>query len=73
MCRTASSATSRSSATVSHVGALIETSRVPFSPAAQKALARAPELLETLITGGDDYEIVAAVPRSERRRLRGGG
>lgn len=51
-------------AKVSHAGAAIETSRVPFSPAAQKALARAPELLEGLITAGDDYEIVAAVPET---------
>ena len=51
-------------AQVSHVGALIETARVPFSSAAQKALKRNPELLATLITAGDDYEIVAAVPEA---------
>lgn len=51
-------------ATVSHAGAVIETARVPFSPAAQKALHRAPELLEAMIAGGDDYEIVAAVPET---------
>jgi thiamine-monophosphate kinase len=47
--------------TVSHVGALIETSCVPFSPAARKVLTRAPELLKTMITAGDDYEVVAAI------------
>jgi thiamine-monophosphate kinase len=46
---------------VSHVGALVETSRVPFSAAAQKALDREPELLKTLITAGDDYEVVLAI------------
>jgi thiamine-monophosphate kinase len=46
---------------VSHVGATIETARVPFSPAAKKALDREPELLPTLITAGDDYGVVAAV------------
>jgi thiamine-monophosphate kinase len=51
-------------ATVSHAGAVIETERVPFSQAAQKALQRAPELLEAMIAGGDDYEILAAVPES---------
>lgn len=51
-------------AQVSHVGALIEAARVPFSSAAQKALAREPQLLESLITAGDDYEIVAAVPET---------
>jgi thiamine-monophosphate kinase len=51
-------------AQVSHVGAVIEVSRVPFSPAARQALQHEPELLETLLTAGDDYEIVAAVPES---------
>jgi thiamine-monophosphate kinase len=49
-------------ATVSHVAAVIEASRVPFSQAARKALEREPRLLEALITSGDDYEILAAVP-----------
>ncbi len=49
---------------VSHVGATIETVRVPFSSAAQKALQREPKLLKTLLGAGDDYEIVAAVPEA---------
>jgi len=49
-------------ARVSHVGAVIEAERVPFSPAAAKALQREPQLLAMLLTAGDDYEIVAAVP-----------
>ena len=49
-------------AQVSHVGAVIEADKVPLSPAARKALAREPKLLATLLTAGDDYEIVAAVP-----------
>ena len=60
-------------AQVSAVGASIETARVPFSSAARKALKREPELLATLLTGGDDYEIVAAVRRGERRGFRGRG
>ena len=51
-------------AQVSHVGASIETGRVPFSSAARKALEREPKLLATLLTAGDDYEIVAAVPEA---------
>jgi len=51
-------------AQVSHVGASIETARVPFSSAARKALEREPKLLATLLTAGDDYEIVAAVPEA---------
>ena len=49
---------------VSGVGARIDTRRVPFSPPAAKVLEREPSLLASLITGGDDYEIVAAVPEA---------
>jgi thiamine-monophosphate kinase len=41
----------------SSVAADIEVSRVPLSDAARAAVAAAPALLETLLTGGDDYEI----------------
>jgi thiamine-monophosphate kinase len=47
---------------VSHVGGLIEAARVPFSESARKALDCDPELLAALIAGGDDYEILAAIP-----------
>lgn len=47
---------------VSHVGATLKTGNVPFSPAAKRALASEPGLLPSLITAGDDYELVAAVP-----------
>ena len=51
-------------AQVSHVGAVIEAAKVPLSPAARKALKREPALLDSLLTAGDDYEIVAAVPEA---------
>lgn len=35
---------------------------IPLSPAAAAAIALAPALFETALTGGDDYEILAAVP-----------
>ncbi len=35
---------------------------VPLSEAGRAALAREPELVETLLCGGDDYEILCAVP-----------
>jgi thiamine-monophosphate kinase len=38
---------------------------VPLSPAADAALAQNPALIETILTGGDDYEILAAVPPSK--------
>ena len=37
---------------------------MPFSAAAERALQREPHLLATLLTAGDDYEIVAAVPET---------
>ncbi len=46
----------------SHVGGTIEAARVPLSDAAISALAQEPDLLETILTGGDDYEVLAVVP-----------
>lgn len=43
---------------VSGVAAEIEVASVQLSPAARKALAAEPALIETILTGGDDYEIV---------------
>lgn len=47
---------------VSGVSARIEAARLPLSPAAVKALAAEPDLIEAIATGGDDYEILAIVP-----------
>jgi thiamine-monophosphate kinase len=46
---------------VSSVAADIDIARVPLSAAARAAIAAAPALLETALTGGDDYEIVLTV------------
>lgn len=43
-------------------GAQCEIGRVPLSPAAQSAIIAEPSLMETVLTGGDDYEILCAVP-----------
>jgi thiamine-monophosphate kinase len=51
-------------ARVSRVGAVIEVPKVPLSPAARKVVAREPGMLASLLTAGDDYEIVAAVPET---------
>jgi thiamine-monophosphate kinase len=48
-------------AAASGVSARIEATHLPLSPAAQKMVAAEPALLETVLTGGDDYEILAAV------------
>ncbi len=49
----------------SGVGAEIDVRKVPLSDAAKAALVAEPALLETLMTGGDDYEILCAVPPDE--------
>ncbi len=42
--------------------AVVEALAVPLSAAARAALAREPGLFERVVTGGDDYEILCAVP-----------
>jgi thiamine-monophosphate kinase len=46
---------------VSGVGADIAVADVPLSPAARQVLAIEPALIETVLTGGDDFEIIATV------------
>ena len=46
----------------SGIGGRLRAGDVPFSEPARKVLAREPEGLAQLITGGDDYEVLAAVP-----------
>ncbi len=41
--------------------AQIAVADLPLSAAAREALAQEPDLIETLLSGGDDYEILAAV------------
>jgi thiamine-monophosphate kinase len=47
---------------VSGVGAAVAVERVPLSAAACQALAADPHAIETILTGGDDFEVVATVP-----------
>ena len=61
----------------SRLDAAIDVARVPLSRAARTALAAEPALIETILTGGDDYEVLASVPARKRRgaaqgRARGG-
>ena len=50
---------------VSGVATEIEVERLPLSSAARAALAEEPALIETIVTGGDDYEVLACVPVDE--------
>jgi thiamine-monophosphate kinase len=47
----------------SGVAAEIEVARVPLSDAARRAIEADPSLIEAILTGGDDYEIVLTIPR----------
>lgn len=46
----------------SGVSAVVEAGAVPLSPAAQGAVAADQSLLATVLTGGDDYELLFAAP-----------
>jgi thiamine-monophosphate kinase len=46
---------------ISGVAAEIEVARVPLSPAARRAVAADPGSIETVLTGGDDYEILCTI------------
>ena len=54
----------------SGVAARIECARVPVSAAARAALAKDPTLIETIVSGGDDYEVLATVAPHQVEPLR---
>jgi thiamine-monophosphate kinase len=53
----------------SAVNAEIDVTRVPLSDAARAALAKEPALMEAIIAGGDDYEVLACVPAGKVEAL----
>jgi len=55
---------------VSKVAAAIEVARVPLSDAAQAAVAQDASLIEPVLTGGDDFEILCTVPPANIDRFR---
>ncbi len=54
----------------SKVAAEIEVARMPLSEAAKAVLAAEPAMLETALTGGDDFEIVCTVPAAKAASFR---
>ncbi len=50
-------------------GAVIDEASIPLSPAARTALAHRPGLIETIVTGGDDYELLIVAPPTLSRAL----
>jgi thiamine-monophosphate kinase len=47
---------------VSGVSATVELAKVPLSAAARAVIAAGAATIETLIAGGDDYEVLCTVP-----------
>ena len=54
----------------SGVGGDIDVARVPLSAAARAALDRDASVIEPILTGGDDYEILATVPAEQLAAFR---
>lgn len=57
-------------ARVSGVAARVEAAQVPLSDAGRAVLAAEPGLIETALSGGDDYEIVCTVPPGQVEAFR---
>ena len=55
--------------TASGVGAVVTASAVPLSLPAARQVTNNQELLTSLVTGGDDYELVFTVPPEKRRAV----
>ncbi len=53
----------------SHVGATMEIDRLPLSDAAKAVIANAPTWIETVIGGGDDYELLFTAPPPHQEAL----
>jgi thiamine-monophosphate kinase len=53
----------------SGLGAEIDVARVPLSGAVRAALAVRPKLIERVLAGGDDYEILFTAPRARETAL----
>ena len=56
-------------AEASGVAAIVETARLPLSDAARATLDGDPALIQSILTGGDDYEILFTAPAAAAERL----
>ena len=54
----------------SGVAAEIDVESVPLSDAARAAYAKEPALIDTILTGGDDYEVLATLPAAKVEAFR---
>lgn len=53
----------------SGVGAIVETARLPLSPAARSVVARSPRMIRAALIHGDDYELVFTAPPNAAGRV----
>ncbi len=53
----------------SGVGAEVEVARLPLSPAVRARLDADPRLIATVLSGGDDYELLFTAPAARRREI----
>lgn len=57
-------------AEASTLGAAIETALIPMSPAAKEAVTKRPALMDRVLAGGDDYEILFTAPWRAAKHIR---
>jgi thiamine-monophosphate kinase len=57
-------------ARASGLGAALEAARLPLSEPARTALRHDPDLIQAVLTGGDDYEVLAAVAPGDAEAFR---
>lgn len=55
---------------VSGVSAIIDLAAVPLSEAGEAAVAAQPDLIQRVLAGGDDYEVLAAIPPANAEAFR---
>ena len=55
----------------SGLGAVVDAARVPLSPPAQAILARDPQWMTTVLTGGEDFELLFTLPPERESELAG--
>lgn len=54
----------------SNVAAVLEAHRVPLSPSAARIVESQPQHLHTILSGGDDYELLFTVPSAQEAALK---
>ncbi|MCG8547006.1 MAG: thiamine-phosphate kinase [Alphaproteobacteria bacterium] len=58
-------------AAASEVSATVKAAAVPLSPAVSKMIENKPDLMEAVLTGGDDYELLLTAPANAGAKLGG--